>query len=254
MAAGTELACRAMTHLFEDERDKPDNAPRRNFVFMGYPWNPPLPQQDYNQVVAELQEDLPVRFWYFADEVTTAEMMRKIWRAILRADLAVFDVTGGNPNVAFELGLAVAQNRRCMTLLLRGGGNPLGSADLGYAERAEYDSAAKLKEVLTTLALTRSTAMRVPNQLSYELGDHPDAPSRETLEHGIRAVLLKVFKDKKISKGQTTTILGSAALSTAALNALRDLEVLQISGVKRGARWVFTDHWVHRDHEVYGEI
>jgi hypothetical protein len=243
-----------MAQLFEDERDKPDNAPRRNFVFMGYPWNPPLPQEDYNRVVADLQDELPVRFWYFADEVTTAEMMRKIWRAILRADLAVFDVTGGNPNVGFELGLAVGENRRCMTLLREGGPNPLGAADLGYAERAEYDSAAKLKEVLTTLALTRSTAMRVPYELSFELVDHPDAPSRAVLEERIRAVLLKVFRDKKITKNQATTILGSAGLSTVALNGLRDREVLQISGIKGGARWVFTDHWVHRDHEVYGEI
>src|SRR5215510_3584981 len=34
--------------------------------------------------------------------------------AILRSDLAVFDTSGGNPNVAFEFGLAVAQNKQAI--------------------------------------------------------------------------------------------------------------------------------------------
>src|SRR6266545_4571640 len=101
-------AARASMTLFADERDIPDNGTRANFVFMGYPFDPPLPRDDYGAVVLELQDELPIRFWYFLDEVTTDEMMRKIWRAVLRVYLAVFDTTGGNPNVAFELGLAVA--------------------------------------------------------------------------------------------------------------------------------------------------
>jgi hypothetical protein len=137
-----------MAQLFEDERGIPDNAQRQNFVFVGYPYNPPLPRDDYAQVVTELQAELPIRFWYFLDEVTTDEMMRKIWRAILRADLAVFDISGGNPNVSFELGPAIAVNRRCLTFLKAGEPNPLGTSDLAYAERSEYTSAATLRESL----------------------------------------------------------------------------------------------------------
>lgn len=74
--------------------------------------------------------------------------MRKVWRAILRSDLAVFDISGGNPNVAFELGLAVAAYRPCVSLLKTGQDNPLGQADLGYSERAEYSSRETLKAVL----------------------------------------------------------------------------------------------------------
>lgn len=248
------LSSAPMAQLFEDERTKPDNAPRRNFVFMGYPWDPPLPKADYNQVVADLQDELPVRFWYFADEVTTAELMRKIWRAILQADLAVFDVTGGNPNVAFELGLAVAENRPCMTLLKGGGANPLGMADLGYAERIEYDSAQSLKDALRSLALNRSSGVKVAYTVSFELVDAADAPSRDVLEERIRAILLKVFKDKRITKTQATEILESSSLASSVLNSLRDKHVLQVVGAKRGSRWVFTDQWVHRDHEVSGEV
>src|SRR5207249_4501726 len=134
-------------------------------------FKPPLASEDYRKAVAELQQELPVRFWYFLDEVTTAEMMRKIWRAILRADLAVFDTSGGNPNVAFELGLAVAENKRCMTMVMEGEDDPLGKADLGYAERAAYSSLASLKATLRDLAIAQSTAMKLIHDLSYQLQD-----------------------------------------------------------------------------------
>jgi nucleoside 2-deoxyribosyltransferase len=100
-----------MASFFEAEKDVPENRRRQNFVFMAYPFTPALPAADYRAAVRALQSELPVRFWYFLDETTTAELMRKIWRAILRADLAVFDISDGNPNVAFELGLAVANGR-----------------------------------------------------------------------------------------------------------------------------------------------
>jgi len=90
----------------------------------------------------------------------SAVRKRKIWRAILRADLAIFDVSRGNPNVAFELGLAVVQNKSCITILQTGEPTPLGSAHLGYAERAEYTSAAVLKEMLAKLLASKSTATR----------------------------------------------------------------------------------------------
>jgi hypothetical protein len=75
----------AMAQFFEEEKNYPDNARRTNFVFFAYPFTPPIPQEDYNAVVKELQSEYPLRLWYFLDEVTTQELMRKIWRAILSA-------------------------------------------------------------------------------------------------------------------------------------------------------------------------
>jgi hypothetical protein len=74
-----------MAQFFEEEKNYPDNSRRKNFVFFAYPFTPPIPQDDYNAVVRELQADLSLRLWYFLDEVTTQEMIRKIWRAILIA-------------------------------------------------------------------------------------------------------------------------------------------------------------------------
>jgi hypothetical protein len=243
-----------MAQMFEDERNYPDNAARANFVFMGYPFKPPLPADDYGAVVKELQEELPVRFWYFLDEVTTDEMMRKVWRAILRSDLAVFDISGGNANVAFELGLGVADGKRCMTMLKQGEQNPLGSADLGYAERMEYTSAASLKQQLADLAAARCSGLRLLSQMSYDLHAHAEPVKRQDFEAKIKEVVSRVFRSKHITKAQASSMLGNAELATVVLNGLRARDVLQVQGQTKGARWVFTDKWATHDAEVSGVI
>lgn len=243
-----------MPQMFKDEESYPDNDQRKNVVFMGYPYTPPLAKEDYANVVAELQKELPVRFWYFLDELTTAEMMRKVWRAILRADLAVFDVSGGNPNVSFELGLAVAKDRRSMTMLKTGQPNPLGSADLGYAERMEYSSVATLKETLRTFVMAKSTAMKTLDELSYALTPHDDSIPRADIRERLTAVVMHIFEKKFITKTTARTLMKDDTLATNTLNQLRSANVVKVDGARRGARWVFTDEWVYADHEVAGDI
>ncbi len=241
-----------MANFFEDEKKYPDNKPRENFIFLGYPFEPPLPLDDYRKAVKELQAELPLRFWYFLDEITTAEMMRKIWRAILRSDLAVFDISRGNPNVALELGLALGVNKTCMTILKTGEANPLGRADLGYAERAEYQSVTTLKDTLRRLAVAKSSGLRKIRDISYRLHD-PAQGTREDLEKQIAQVLHTVFVSKKVTKAHAEKTLGQRRAADSVLDTLRENGVLQIEGQKGGAKWVFTDAWVHGDHEVAGE-
>jgi len=62
-----------MAQLFEDEKKYPDNRTRDNFIFLGYPYQPALPRDDYQRVIRDLQGELPVRLWYFLDEITTTE-------------------------------------------------------------------------------------------------------------------------------------------------------------------------------------
>ena len=129
-----------MAQLFYEEKNKAENKRRNNFVFLAYPYEPPIDKDAYNNVIKEFEDKYPIRMWYFSDEVTTNELMRKVWRAILRADLAIFDISGGNANVALELGLSLAVDKNCLTILKTGLDNPLGNADLSYAERIEYNS------------------------------------------------------------------------------------------------------------------
>lgn len=241
-----------MAQLFDNEKGFPDNALRTNFVFMAYPFTPPISQDDYNAVVKELQSEYPLRLWYFLDEVTTQELMRKIWRAILRADLCIFDISKGNPNVAFELGLAVAAGKPCITLLKTGEPNPLGAADLGYSERAEYTSRETLKAKLTQLLKAKSSALRLFNDLSYALQRDAYNITREQDERNLIDIIKHVFQHKRITKPKARTIVGDDKRATVALNAFRSANVLRVEGARRGATWVFTDKWVYHDHEVVG--
>jgi nucleoside 2-deoxyribosyltransferase len=241
-----------MAQFFQEEPHYPDNAPRKNFAFLAYPFTPPISQDDYNAVVKELQNEYPLRRWYFLDEVTTQELMRKIWRAILRSDLCIFDITKGNPNVAFELGLAVAVGKPCITLLRTGEPNPLGAADLGYSERAEYASRETLKAKLKHLLVAKSSALRLFNKLSYAIQMDPFNITREQDEQKLIEIVKHVFLHKKITKPQARTIVGDDKRATIALNALREANVLRVEGAKKGATWVFADSWVYHDHEVVG--
>lgn len=191
-----------------------------------------------------------MRLWYFLDEVTTQELMRKIWRAILRSDLCIFDTTNGNPNVAFELDLAAAVGKPCVTLLKTGEANPLGAADLGYSERAEYTSRETLKQKLRQLLVAKSAALRLFNRISYAIQSDRFNITREQDEQQLRELVKHVFEHKRITKPTARTILGDDKRATVALNNLREADVLRIEGSKKGARWVFTDRWVYHDHEV----
>jgi nucleoside 2-deoxyribosyltransferase len=241
-----------MAQLFEDEKAYPDNRQRGNFVFFGYPFNPPLAREDYRQVLRDLEGELGLRLWYFLDEITTAELMRKVWRAILRCDIAIFDVSGGNPNVAFEVGLAVATNRPCITMLKTGEANPLGGADLSYAERVEYSSVATLKDKLRALLISKTTASRKTKEVAYHIYDGGKALTHDQLQAHTLAVLKTVYREKRIDKRKAEQIFGDRGYADAALSKLRELDVLKMEGQRRGAIYVFSDKWVYHDHEVAG--
>ena len=243
-----------MANMFAEEKKYPDNTERKNVVFLAYPYTPHIGKAEYAKLVKELEKELPIRFWYFLDEVTTAELMRKIWRAILRSDLSIYDASDGNPNVAFELGLAVATGKRCMTVVKASAKNPLASADLGYAERIEYTDAAMLKEKLRAFVVAQSSALKLIKDLSYTLAAVPDAKLLQTeLQERVTKLVQHVFNSKQIVKGVATKIMGDDTLATQALSRLREKNVLKVEGRNKGARYVFTDEWVYHDHQVSGE-
>jgi len=242
-----------VAQMFQDETKYPDNRVRSNFVFLGYPYTPAIPADDYKRVISEVEEEFGIRMWYFLDEITTAELMRKVWRAILRADFCIFDTSDGNPNVAFELGLAVSQFKNCMTLLKTGTKNPLGSADLGYSERAEYTSAATLKEKIRQIILSKSRYIKLSRDVSYQIYDSNQPITREKIEQYVREIIKDIYINKSLTKDNAKKLCGnSKQLADGIINQLRAESVVEISGSKRGAKWVFSEHWVYHDHEVAG--
>ena len=238
--------------MFEDESKFGDNRARSNFVFLGFPYAAPLPLDDYRSVLSTLEQELPLRFWYFLVEYTTDELMRKLWRAVLRSDMCIFDISGGNPNVSFEIGLAVARFKRCSTILRAGAENPLGRADMSYAERAEYSSAATLRETLLRVLRSKSSALATIRQVANFMYDSSKPYTVDQIEHHVTQILNEVFQHGRITKQNAERLVGNRQLADQILPALRERGVLAIDGQKRGAKWVFGENWVNRTHEVAG--
>jgi hypothetical protein len=243
-----------MSLMFQEEAKFSDNRPRTNFVFLGFPYASPLPLDDYRQVLTQLEATFPIRFWYFLVEYTTEELMRKLWRGILRSDLCVFDLSGGSPNVSFEIGLAVARFKRCSTILKTGAENPLGSADMAYAERAEYNSSNTLKETLTRVIKSKSTALATLRQAAQYLHDSSKPRSVDNIEALLTTIVNEVFQNGKITKQAAERIVNDRPFTDAAMNHLRERQVLAIEGSRRGAKWILGEEWVSKSHEVAGIV
>jgi nucleoside 2-deoxyribosyltransferase len=239
-----------MAQMYAEEKRKqssgtPSNAPKKNLVFFAYPYAPRLPRADYDQVVKNLEASLPVRIWYFDNEVEE-EMMRKIWRAILRCSLAIFDISDGNPNVAVELGLALAEGKPSLTLLMRGADNPLGRADLGYSERVEYSSAAELETQLRRLLSQHCAAIKVIAEIAETVAARNNVATEAQIESRLLKLLNEVFKKKRITMVVARELMEDDGLGTAAIKALKARHVLDQAGAARGrgAHYVFSEEWV----------
>ena len=82
-------------------------------AFFAYPSSRPLLSESIREAVREINTGRRVKIQTWEDYKGGGNsIINTIWDAINRADLFFADVTGLNPNVMFELGYAIARNRR----------------------------------------------------------------------------------------------------------------------------------------------
>ena len=120
-------------------------------VFVAYPYNI-YPGADYRRVYQGVGREFDVRF-VFADEKVSGEpVIPKLMRELLSADFSVFDISGWNPNVALELGMAYAMDAPLYICY-----NPAHDAhkdvpsNLRGISRIQYDSMSKLENGLVKM-------------------------------------------------------------------------------------------------------
>lgn len=236
-----------MAIMFKEESEVQDNRTRKNFVFVGFPFRTPISLDDYRSVLTEIENEYPIRLWHFLDE-----LMRKLWRAILRSDLCIFDISGGNPNVSFEIGLAVAQFKKCSTILKSGAENPLGLSDLSYSERSEYTSRITLKETLLKIIRSKSIALTEIRQAAIFLHDSAGPYTVDDIEKNLLTLVNEVFKNNKITKARAESLIHNRAFADVAMQHLRSKGIFEVSGTKKGAKWIIGPNWITNNHEVVG--
>ena len=75
-----------------------------------------------------------------ADDIKSNKaIIQDIWKSICEARLVIADLSGGNPNVTYELGIAHTIGKETILIYQRGGERPI-PFDLAHIRRIEYDN------------------------------------------------------------------------------------------------------------------
>lgn len=111
-----------------------------------------FPLDDYKKVFGSIAKSFSVDFRFADEQITNQHVLTKIVNHIRDADISLFDITGWNPNVALELGIAVGLGRRYFILLnQKFDQSKEVPSDIKGIDRIQYSSNSELEARLTIL-------------------------------------------------------------------------------------------------------
>ncbi|MCS6711645.1 hypothetical protein JSY14_06255 [Brachybacterium sp. EF45031] len=119
-------------------------------VFVAYPYS--IPKDDYRRPYNEVGKAFRVKFVFADERISDLHILEKIKGYIQESRFGIYDITGWNPNVALELGLALGMNATSYIAFdpskTRTEDVP---SDLRGMDRMQYDSFTSLEDRLGTL-------------------------------------------------------------------------------------------------------
>ena len=111
-----------------------------------------FPLDDYKATFASVSKAYNVEFRFADEQITNQHVLSKITNYIRDAEISLFDITGWNPNVALELGIAVGLGRRYFILLNHKlDQNKDVPSDIKGIDRIQYSSNSELEAKLILL-------------------------------------------------------------------------------------------------------
>ena len=126
----------------------------QNQVFIGCPWR--IVRKKYLDITEELKKKFPLHFVIVGSEVAhTAENLLSFIKTKLEtSSTAIFDVSGGNPNVSLEFGFAEGRNIESSLYISTHGKSQAKSSssiisDLAGKRRKEYQNEKSLSRLLS---------------------------------------------------------------------------------------------------------
>ena len=132
------------------------NSKRARSIFVAYPYRFGQP---YRDALAEKFAGSGVEFRYADDTLLNGHVMDKIRRMMSEVDVSVFDVTGNNPNVFFELGYALGADEPGFVVVQQDAVDKL-SADITGWDQLRYSDYTNLAETLHKHVMTKRVPMR----------------------------------------------------------------------------------------------
>lgn len=144
----------------------PTKRPRQVFVAYSYKL---YPKADYRKIYKELSDAFAVEFVFADEKITSLHILQKIAEAIKASHFGVYDISGWNPNVTLELGLAYGMSEKAFIAVdpskIDAAEVP---ADLQGIDRIQYSSYTELQEGLAKL-LSQELPIKLVHDVETQL-------------------------------------------------------------------------------------
>jgi hypothetical protein len=200
----------------------PTRDPRQ--IFVAYSYNL-YPKDDYRKPYTEIGKAFNVKFVFADEKITTLHILQKIVNYVRSSRFGIYDISGWNPNVTLELGLAFGLGEKAYIAI-----DPSKTkvdevpADLRGIDRIQYGSLAELQA-----GLERVLAQELPLRIAHDVEDQLSALRRRAVEVVGQSHGLKV--------GDIARLLGvSVDVGKLLVGPLVGTE-FEVKGNRRGARY-----------------
>jgi len=204
----------------------PARKPRQIFVAYSYRL---YPKDDYRRVYNELKKAFQVDFVFADEKITSLHILQKIANYIRESRFGIYDISGWNPNVTLELGLAFGLTEKTFIAIdpAKTDINEVPS-DLRGMDRIQYGSYTELQTGLERLLI-----QEFPVQPTHDV---------ESQLTQLREQTVKIISDSEGLKMTDIAKLLGVSVDMAKV-VVRPLvgDKLRIEGVKRGAKYYLND-------------
>lgn len=199
----------------------PETTTASREVFVAYPWTLYSNRASYKRAFTKLQKALAVKFIFAEERISSGHVLEKIAEMIEQAAFGIYDVSGWNPNVTLEYGMA--RGLGAITFIAF---NPdktkIGDVptDVRGYDRLQYTDFDELSEAVATL---------VRQQLGKEPVSDPLEDDRRRLLRMIRSTPGKTARELAEELGER--------LDYIQLLIRRSGSELETTGATRGVRY-----------------
>jgi len=198
-------------------------------IFVAYAYNL-YDKRDYRSVFTALEKTYGVKFLFADEKITNMHILQKIISYIKASDFSLFDISGWNPNVTLELGIALAISDKWY-ICFNPEKTPVAEvpSDIKGIDRIQYISFSELNEKLTVLLEQRYSKVQERQSIDEYM---------ITLQ---RDVLNLLQKRPGLKMNEIAKILAvSVRFAQVVVNPLLT-EKLRVEGQRRGARYFLND-------------
>jgi len=198
-------------------------------IFVAYAYNL-YDKRDYRSVFTALEKTYGVKFLFANEKITNMHILQKIISYIKASDFSLFDISGWNPNVTLELGIALAISDKWY-ICFNPEKTPVAEvpSDIKGIDRIQYISFSELNEKLTVLLEQRYSKVQERQSIDEYM---------ITLQ---RDVLNLLQKRPGLKMNEIAKILAvSVRFAQVVVNPLLT-EKLRVEGQRRGARYFLND-------------